>query len=106
MDAPGGYGRPSGGRVSQGGGAPSKSPSSKSAWQALRRLDAYPKARRIALRCRSTRSRAARRQINEDFFTRTASGGVVTLVASVFMILLFLSELRACIRFAALPRRR
>ena len=35
------------------------------------------------------------RQINEDFFTRTASGGVVTLVAGAFMLLLFLSELRA-----------
>ena len=41
----------------------------------LARLDAYPK-------------------INEDFFTRTASGGLVTLVAGLCMLLLFLSELR------------
>lgn len=31
-------------------------------------------------------------QINEDFFTRTVSGGIVTLVASFCMLLLFLSE--------------
>jgi hypothetical protein len=41
----------------------------------LKLLDAYPK-------------------INEDFFTRTASGGLVTLIASCCMLLLFLSELR------------
>ena len=41
----------------------------------LAKLDAYPK-------------------INEDFFTRTASGGLVTLVAGLCMLLLFLSELR------------
>lgn len=38
-------------------------------------LDAYPK-------------------VNEDFFTKTMSGGIITIVSSVVMILLFLSELR------------
>ncbi|KXZ47245.1 hypothetical protein GPECTOR_36g10 [Gonium pectorale] len=41
----------------------------------LRALDAYPK-------------------INEDFFTKTMSGGIITIVASVVMVLLFLSELK------------
>ncbi|KAK3423654.1 endoplasmic reticulum-Golgi intermediate compartment protein 3 [Eucalyptus grandis] len=41
----------------------------------LRNLDAYPK-------------------INEDFYSRTLSGGVITLVSSVVMALLFISELR------------
>ena len=41
----------------------------------LRSLDAYPK-------------------INEDFYSRTLSGGVITLVSSVVMFLLFFSELR------------
>ncbi|XP_022131921.1 endoplasmic reticulum-Golgi intermediate compartment protein 3-like [Momordica charantia] len=41
----------------------------------LRNLDAYPK-------------------INEDFYSRTLSGGVITLASSVVMILLFISELR------------
>ncbi|XP_035549042.1 endoplasmic reticulum-Golgi intermediate compartment protein 3-like isoform X1 [Juglans regia] len=41
----------------------------------LRSLDAYPK-------------------INEDFYRRTLSGGVITLVSSVVMLLLFISELR------------
>ncbi|XP_076945114.1 uncharacterized protein LOC143616038 [Bidens hawaiensis] len=40
----------------------------------VRNLDAYPK-------------------INEDFYSRTLSGGVITLVASVAMFLLFFSEL-------------
>ena len=35
-------------------------------------------------------------QINEDFFTRTASGGIVTIVASIVMVALFLSEFSAC----------
>ncbi|GAX82664.1 hypothetical protein CEUSTIGMA_g10090.t1 [Chlamydomonas eustigma] len=39
----------------------------------LKNLDAYPK-------------------INEDFFTKTISGGLVTIVSSIIMILLFLSE--------------
>ena len=42
----------------------------------LKALDAYPK-------------------VNEDFFTRTFSGGVITVLASLAMGLLFLSELRA-----------
>lgn len=41
----------------------------------MRSLDAYPK-------------------INEDFYSRTLSGGVITLVSSIFMFLLFISELR------------
>ncbi|KAI3675853.1 hypothetical protein L1987_85449 [Smallanthus sonchifolius] len=40
----------------------------------VRNLDAYPK-------------------INEDFYSRTLSGGVITLVASIAMFLLFFSEL-------------
>ena len=39
----------------------------------LRSLDAYPK-------------------VNEDFYKRTLSGGIVTLVAAVVMLLLFISE--------------
>ncbi|KAJ4972320.1 hypothetical protein NE237_005419 [Protea cynaroides] len=41
----------------------------------LRNLDAYPK-------------------INEDFYSRTLSGGVITLVSSIVMLILFLSELK------------
>ncbi|CAA7392996.1 unnamed protein product [Spirodela intermedia] len=41
----------------------------------LRKLDAYPK-------------------INEDFYSRTLSGGVITLVSSVVIIFLFISEIR------------
>ncbi|XP_019190442.1 PREDICTED: endoplasmic reticulum-Golgi intermediate compartment protein 3-like isoform X2 [Ipomoea nil] len=41
----------------------------------IRGLDAYPK-------------------INEDFYSRTLSGGVITLASSVVMLLLFFSELR------------
>jgi len=41
----------------------------------LRSLDAYPK-------------------INEDFFSRTLSGGVITLASSIIITLLFLSEFR------------
>ncbi|XP_006654573.1 endoplasmic reticulum-Golgi intermediate compartment protein 3-like [Oryza brachyantha] len=44
--------------------------------QKLKGLDAYPK-------------------VNEDFYKRTLSGGVVTLVASVVMLLLFVSETRS-----------
>lgn len=39
----------------------------------LRNLDAYPK-------------------VNEDFYSRTLSGGVITLVSSLVMLLLFFSE--------------
>ncbi|KAJ7556838.1 hypothetical protein O6H91_05G100600 [Diphasiastrum complanatum] len=45
----------------------------------LRQLDAYPK-------------------INEDFYSRTLSGGVITLVSSIVMVLLFLTELRLYLR--------
>ncbi|KAG1366496.1 endoplasmic reticulum-Golgi intermediate compartment protein 3 [Cocos nucifera] len=41
----------------------------------LRSLDAYPK-------------------INEDFYSRTLSGGIITIVSSIVMFLLFISELR------------
>lgn len=41
----------------------------------IRNLDAYPK-------------------INEDFYSRTLSGGVITLASSIIMTLLFISELR------------
>ncbi|ERM94188.1 hypothetical protein AMTRI_Chr04g188610 [Amborella trichopoda] len=41
----------------------------------LRHLDAYPK-------------------INEDFYSRTLSGGLITIFSSIFMLLLFFSELR------------
>ncbi|PSS19219.1 Endoplasmic reticulum-Golgi intermediate compartment protein, partial [Actinidia chinensis var. chinensis] len=41
----------------------------------LRSLDAYPK-------------------VNEDFYSRTLSGGVITLVSSIVILLLFFSELR------------
>ncbi|CAN6346381.1 unnamed protein product [Urochloa humidicola] len=44
--------------------------------QKLKRLDAYPK-------------------VNEDFYKRTLSGGVVTLVAAVVMLLLFISETKS-----------
>ncbi|ONK74014.1 uncharacterized protein A4U43_C03F1910 [Asparagus officinalis] len=33
-------------------------------------------------------------KVNEDFYSRTLSGGVITLVSSVVMFLLFISELR------------
>ena len=35
-------------------------------------------------------------QVNEDFFNRTAGGGVITLISSLIMATLFLSELREC----------
>ncbi|CAK9154227.1 unnamed protein product [Ilex paraguariensis] len=41
----------------------------------IRNLDAYPK-------------------INEDFYSRTLSGGVITVASSILMLLLFISELR------------
>ncbi|KAL6504222.1 hypothetical protein OROGR_026145 [Orobanche gracilis] len=40
----------------------------------FRSLDAYPK-------------------INEDFYSRTLSGGVITVASSIIMLLLFISEL-------------
>ncbi|KAJ7968181.1 endoplasmic reticulum-Golgi intermediate compartment protein 3-like [Quillaja saponaria] len=43
--------------------------------QKLKNLDAYPK-------------------INEDFYSRTLSGGVITLVSAVVMLFLFFSEFR------------
>ena len=39
----------------------------------LKLLDAYPK-------------------VNEDFFTKTIGGGVITIVSSIIMVMLFLSE--------------
>ncbi|AQK70601.1 Endoplasmic reticulum-Golgi intermediate compartment protein 3 [Zea mays] len=44
--------------------------------QRLKRLDAYPK-------------------VNEDFYKWTLFGGIVTLVAAVVMLLLFISETRS-----------
>lgn len=41
----------------------------------LKALDAYPK-------------------VNEDFFTKTFSGGIITIIATVVMVLLFLNEFR------------
>ncbi|KAG0480371.1 hypothetical protein HPP92_011229 [Vanilla planifolia] len=41
----------------------------------LRQLDVYPK-------------------INEDFYSRTLSGGIITIISSIVMFLLFVSELR------------
>ena len=41
--------------------------------QKLKGLDAYPK-------------------VNEDFYKRTLSGGVVTLLSALVMLLLFISE--------------
>ncbi|BBH09162.1 Endoplasmic reticulum vesicle transporter protein [Prunus dulcis] len=43
--------------------------------QKLRNLDAYPK-------------------INDDFFSRTLSGGIITLASSLLILLLFFAELR------------
>jgi hypothetical protein len=42
----------------------------------IKKLDAYPK-------------------VQEDFFTRTLSGGIITLISSAIMFLLFVSELSA-----------
>ena len=47
----------------------------------LRSLDAYPK-------------------VNEDFYSRTLSGGLITLASSVVMLLLFVSELRTRLAFS------
>ncbi|KAI4342082.1 hypothetical protein MLD38_026740 [Melastoma candidum] len=41
----------------------------------LRKLDAYPK-------------------INDDFYSRTLSGGLLTLLSSLIILFLFLSEFR------------
>lgn len=41
----------------------------------LKNLDAYPK-------------------INEDFYQRTLSGGIITVASTIIMLLLFLSEFR------------
>jgi hypothetical protein len=43
-------------------------------YQKVRNLDAYPK-------------------INEDFYSRTLSGGLITLISSVLILFLFFSEL-------------
>uniref|UniRef100_A0A7I4BX55 Endoplasmic reticulum vesicle transporter C-terminal domain-containing protein n=1 Tax=Physcomitrium patens TaxID=3218 RepID=A0A7I4BX55_PHYPA len=43
--------------------------------QKLKSLDAYPK-------------------INEDFYSRTLSGGIITIISATFMVLLFFSELK------------
>jgi hypothetical protein len=46
-----------------------------SVWAQLKALDAFPK-------------------VNEDFFQKTMSGGIITVVAACFMLILFLSETR------------
>lgn len=46
-----------------------------SIWAQLKALDAFPK-------------------VNEDFFQKTMSGGIITVVAACFMLILFLSETR------------
>ena len=43
----------------------------------FRNLDAYPK-------------------VNEDFFRRSISGGIITIVSSIIMLCLFISELSEC----------
>ena len=43
-------------------------------WDTFSRLDAYPK-------------------VNEDFFQRSISGGIITIVSSIIMLCLFISEL-------------
>ena len=53
----------------------------------LKSLDAYPK-------------------VNEDFFQRTLSGGIITIGSSLLMIMLFLSELSAGPLIAGLPLQR
>ena len=45
------------------------------AWDKLRKLDAFGK-------------------VNEDFATRTLGGGVITVISSLIMAILFFSELR------------
>jgi len=44
-------------------------------WSKLRNLDAYPK-------------------VNEDFYSRTLSGGLITILSSLAILLLFFSEIR------------
>jgi hypothetical protein len=41
----------------------------------FKKLDLYPK-------------------INDDFFTRTFTGGIITIISSIVMLLLFFSEFR------------
>lgn len=53
----------------------------------LKSLDAYPK-------------------VNEDFFQRTLSGGIITIGSSLLMIMLFLSELSAGPLIAGIPLQR
>ena len=47
--------------------------SMRSLLKSVKKLDAYPK-------------------VNEDFFTRTFSGGLITILSSIFMAILFISE--------------
>ncbi|TKW01485.1 hypothetical protein SEVIR_8G184266v4 [Setaria viridis] len=44
-------------------------------WSKLRNLDAYPK-------------------VNEDFYSRTLSGGLITILSSLAILLLLFSEIR------------
>ena len=46
--------------------------------KALKALDMHPK-------------------VNEDFYTKTLGGGIITIASSIIMVLLFLSELGQCL---------
>jgi len=59
----------------EGGGRKTGRMAASQLLQKLKQLDAYPK-------------------INEDFYSRTLSGGLITIVAAIFMVLLFFTELR------------
>lgn len=41
-------------------------------------------------------------KVNEDFFTRTLSGGLITLIASGIMLVLFISELRLLLQVSTI----
>ena len=54
----------------------------------LKRLDAYPS-----------------NKVNEDFFQRSISGGIITIVSSILMLCLFVSELGKCAVLALIHAR-
>ena len=64
-----------GGGGGGGGGSGGGGGGDSSFLNSLQRFDAFPK-------------------VNEDFFQRTLSGGVITVAATVVMVMLFFSELR------------
>lgn len=66
------------GHLCSGASAPSYFPASMAElFGKLKTLDAFPK-------------------VNEDFYQRTLSGGVITVGSSLLMLALFLSEFSAC----------